>query len=75
LKALRDIDFDHYYQAAEAGWVLYLKGSTDLAILRVFAARLDHPAKSALERPFVHYVAKKNDTSKPAGATAHHFNK
>jgi hypothetical protein len=57
LKALRDIGFDHYYQAEEVGWVLYLEGSTDLAILRAFAARLDHPAKSALERPFVHYVA------------------
>jgi energy-coupling factor transporter ATP-binding protein EcfA2 len=57
LKALREIGFDHYYQAEEVGWVLYLEGSTDLAILRAFAARLDHLAKSALERPFVHYVA------------------
>lgn len=57
LKALREIGFEHYYQAEEVGWVLYLEGSTDLAILRAFARRLDHPAKVVLERPFVHYVA------------------
>jgi energy-coupling factor transporter ATP-binding protein EcfA2 len=57
LKSLRDIGFEHYYQAEEAGWVLYLEGSTDLAILRGLAGRLDHAAKKALERPFVHYVA------------------
>ena len=57
LKALREIGFEHYYQAEEVGWVLYLEGATDLAILRAFARRLDHPAKIVLERPFVHYVA------------------
>jgi hypothetical protein len=57
LKALREIGFEHYYQAEEVGWILYLEGSTDLAILRAFAARLDHPAKTALERPFILYVA------------------
>ncbi|HEX9945331.1 MAG TPA: AAA family ATPase [Thermoanaerobaculia bacterium] len=56
LKALKEIGFEHYYQAEEAGWVLYLEGSTDLAILRAFAERLDHPAKKKLECPFVHYV-------------------
>lgn len=55
-KALKEIGFEHYYQAEEVGWVLYLEGSTDLAILRAFAERLDHPARKALERPFVHYV-------------------
>jgi len=57
LKALRDIGFEDYYQAENTGWVLYLEGSTDLAILRTFAQRLNHPAQSVLERPFVHYVA------------------
>ncbi|RMH17815.1 MAG: AAA family ATPase [Acidobacteria bacterium] len=56
LKSLKDIGFEHYYQAEEVGWVLYLEGSTDLAILRAFAERLGHPAAAALERPFVHYV-------------------
>lgn len=56
LKALKEIGFEHYYQAEEVGWVLYLEGSTDLAILRSFAERLDHPARADLERPFVHYV-------------------
>lgn len=56
-KALKEIGFEHYYQAEETGWVLYLEGATDLAILRALAARLGHPAAAALERPFVHYVA------------------
>jgi len=57
VKALKEIGFEQYYQAEEVGWVLYLEGSTDLAILRAFADRLDHPAKPFLERPFVRYVA------------------
>jgi len=55
-KALKEIGFEHYYQAEERGWVLYLEGSTDLAILRAFAERLGHPAVVALESPFVYYV-------------------
>jgi energy-coupling factor transporter ATP-binding protein EcfA2 len=56
LKALRDIGFEHYYLAEETGWVLYLEGSTDLAMLRAFASALKHPAQQFLDRPFVHYV-------------------
>jgi len=57
LKALRDIGFEHYYLAEETGWVLYLEGSTDLAMLRAFAITLNHQAREHLERPFVRYVA------------------
>lgn len=57
LKSLKSIGFDQYYQAEQTGWVLYLEGSTDLAMLRAFAEKLGHDAKKALERPFVHYVA------------------
>ncbi len=57
LKALRDISFDHYYLAEQTGWVLYLEGSTDLAILYALAQRLNHPAHEYLARPFVYYVA------------------
>ncbi|MEW6387288.1 MAG: AAA family ATPase [Thermodesulfobacteriota bacterium] len=56
LKSLKEIGFDQYYQAEQTGWVLYLEGSTDLAILRSFAEMLNHPAQTLLERPFVHYV-------------------
>jgi len=56
LKSLKEIGYDQYYQAEETGWVLYLEGSTDLAILRAFAEVLNHPVKAVLERPFVHYV-------------------
>jgi hypothetical protein len=56
-KALAQIGFDQYYQAEQTGWVLYLEGSTDLAILQAFARRLHHPASQYLERSFVNYVA------------------
>jgi ABC-type branched-subunit amino acid transport system ATPase component len=56
LKSLKDIGFEQYYQAEQQGWVLYLEGSTDLAILQAFADTLQHPAREALERPFVSYV-------------------
>ena len=55
-KALKEIGFDHYLQAEQTGWVLYVEGATDLAILQAFAGTLRHPAQRALERPFVHYV-------------------
>lgn len=57
LKALASIGFEHYYLAEQKRWVLYLEGSTDLAILRSLAERMGHPAAKFLERPFVHYVA------------------
>ncbi|HEV2199616.1 MAG TPA: AAA family ATPase [Bryobacteraceae bacterium] len=68
LKSLRNIGFEHYYQAEQVGWVLYLEGSTDLAILQAFAERLDHDAKRLLEQPFIHYVG-----NVPAKAREHFF--
>ena len=56
LKSLRTIGFEQYYQAQQQGWVLYLEGATDLAILRAFAEKLSHDAMAVLERPYVHYV-------------------
>ncbi|HRX86575.1 MAG TPA: AAA family ATPase [Phycisphaerae bacterium] len=66
-KALSDIGWDHYFQAEEQGWVLYLEGSTDLAVLLAFAHVLSHPAARLLEKPFVHYVS----TSLPQRARDH----
>jgi energy-coupling factor transporter ATP-binding protein EcfA2 len=68
LKSLRAIGFEQYYQAEQVGWVLYLEGSTDLAIFQAFAELLDHPAQSVLEQPFVHYVA-----NQPTKAREHFF--
>ena len=56
LKSLKSIGFYDYYLAETTGWVLYLEGSTDLAILRAFAKILGHPASQILEMPFVYYV-------------------
>ncbi len=56
-KALASIGFDQYYLAEQNGWVLYLEGTTDLEILKEYAARLRHTeAERILERPFVKYV-------------------
>ena len=68
-KALGEIGFEQYSQAEQTGWVLYLEGSTDLAILRAFAQRLGNQrAMRTLERPFVHYV-----TDQPSQAEHHLF--
>jgi energy-coupling factor transporter ATP-binding protein EcfA2 len=69
LKALTDIGFDQYYQAEQTGWVLYLEGPSDLAILQTFAATLGHEAMQYMERPFVHYVS----TNLPQKAREHFF--
>ena len=68
MKSLRSIGFEQYSQAEQAGWVLYLEGSTDLAILQAFAEKLQHPAKDILKRPFVHYVE-----NQPQKARAHFY--
>ena len=67
-KALKQIGFEHYLQAEQRGWVLYLEGSTDLAILQALARKLQHPARDALDAPFVHYVS-----NQPAKARDHYY--
>jgi ABC-type lipoprotein export system ATPase subunit len=47
-KALESIRMADYYLAEQKGWMLYLEGSTDLAILRSLANRLGHPAAAVL---------------------------
>lgn len=47
-KALESIHMADYYLAEQKGWMLYVEGSTDLAILRRLAQRLEHPAKEVL---------------------------
>lgn len=69
LKSLSEIGFDHYYQAAQRGWVLYLEDATDLAILRAFAALLQHPALELLEAPFFQPVT----TNLPQRARDHFY--
>ena len=51
LKSLKSIGFEQYYQAEQEGWVLYLEGSTDLAILQAFAEKLGHPAQGYIKAP------------------------
>ena len=68
LKSLRAIGFEQYYQAEQQGWVLYLEGATDLAILRAFAEKLSHKAVAILERPYAHYVG-----NQPTEARKHFY--
>lgn len=68
LKSLKQIGFEQYYQAEQTGWVLYTEGSTDLAILRSFAEKLNHQAKNLFAKLFVHYVG-----NQPAKARDHFF--
>lgn len=67
LKSLQSISFDEFYQAEQQGWVLYLEGATDLAILRALAAKLNHPLQIYLERPYVKYLS----TNRPNLARNH----
>ena len=56
-RALREIEFRDYALAEQVGWMLYIEGPTDLAILRAFAERLGHTrARQALEAPFARHV-------------------
>jgi len=53
LKSLRIIGFDEYYLAHQYGWILYLEGTTDIAILRKFAIKLNHPVLPFLENCYL----------------------
>lgn len=69
-KALESIRMADYYVAEQVGWMLYLEGSTDLAILKSLAIRLDHPAKEVL-RSAVPAIYLGNN--KPQDAREHFF--
>ncbi len=62
LKSLKEIGYEQFLLAGQTGWVLYLEGPTDLAVLKAFARRLGHDkALEALDSAFPHYVG--NTTS------------
>jgi hypothetical protein len=63
-KSLLSIGYQHYLQAEDKGWVLYLEGSTDAAILEKLALRLRHPAAAFLSGAYVDYL----DTNRPPEA-------
>ncbi len=60
-KALAEIGFEDFYRAKCRGWVLYLRGPSDLAILMALATTLQHPAKRHLSEAFVKYTASRPD--------------
>ena len=67
-KALESIRMADYYLAEQKGWMLYVEGSTDLAILRRLAERLGHPAQAVLRESVpVNYLG----SNKPQEAREH----
>lgn len=67
-KALEGIRAADYLVAEQRGWMLYLEGATDLAILQRLAERLNHPAKEFLGKSVpVIYVG----SNKPQEARDH----
>ena len=57
VSALRHYGAEHYIRARQRGYVLYVEGGTDLAVLRALATRLDHPAGRVWdENANVYYV-------------------
>jgi hypothetical protein len=67
-KALESIPLSDFYQAEQLGWLLYLEGSTDLAILRRLADRMGHRAHAILDgRVPAVYMG----TNKPGAARSH----
>ena len=67
-KALESIRMADYFVAQQKGWMLYVEGSTDLAILQKLAARLGHKAGEFLrEKVPVNYLG----TNKPQEARDH----
>jgi energy-coupling factor transporter ATP-binding protein EcfA2 len=63
-KALLEIGYEHYLQAQDKGWVLYLEGSTDAAILERLARRLGHPAATLIAGAYVDHLG----TNRPVSA-------
>ena len=47
-ESLKRFGAAHYVRARETGHVLYLEGSTDLAMLRAYADRLGHPVRELI---------------------------
>jgi ABC-type branched-subunit amino acid transport system ATPase component len=69
-KALESIRMSDYFIAQQKGWMLYVEGSTDLAILQKLAVRLDHPAKDVLcAKVPVNYLG----SNKPQEARDHFY--
>ena len=57
VSALRNYGAEHYIRARQLGYVLYVEGGTDLAVLQAFATRLHHPAADLWdENANVYYV-------------------
>ena len=57
VSALRHFGAEHYIRARQRGYVLYVEGGTDLAVLQALATRLRHPAADLWdENANVYYV-------------------
>jgi ABC-type multidrug transport system ATPase subunit len=69
IKSLTQIGFEDYYKAETKGWVLYVEGPSNLAMLRSWAKKLGHKSAWLLEDVFVVYVT----TNLPSKARDHFY--
>lgn len=61
--ALKHFGAEHYVRAKQCGYVLYLEGGTDLAILRALAHHLKHPVADLLDEHTNAYYVQSNTPS------------
>lgn len=72
-RALREFPYVDYYLAEQNGWILYLEGATDLAILQAFAKKLHHNASPFLDRVFMKEILVKYLDSDRTSLANKHF--
>jgi len=70
-QSLAEIGWEHYSLAEQKGWVLFLEGTTDLAILKVFAKILGHESEQFLQNPYLHTVGNSVAESKKHFSALH----
>lgn len=58
--ALKHFGTEHYVRAKQCGYVAYIEGSTDLAVLRALARHVDHPATASLDEHINAYYVQSN---------------
>lgn len=61
VEKIMDLEYEHILHAELRGAVLYIEGSTDLAILREWARVLEHRAQSFLDTPFYVTTGQESD--------------
>ncbi|MCX8481081.1 MAG: AAA family ATPase, partial [Sediminibacterium sp.] len=78
--ALKDFGIEHYYKAKLNPHILYIESSTDIAMLKAFAQKFNHPSLTIFEGKLNFYYTQnensnsttENELERKAGAYKHH---